>query len=272
MAYNSFQSFVRKNTALATATTILALAGLGSAAVFSLKDSSSNSVFECYTSTGCIVYGNLSVDGAQISTGSSLSLTSGDARYVRKSGSTMTGQLVINLTSGFYGLKLLNTMSGNIIHAEKNLSSSGSITVRGTMSGNLLFGKRCPSEMAIQYAASGTTLAVNSGTTLMIPVPMSLTGYTISKFVATTDSAGVTGLTRFAIRNVTKGKRAIFTTNPSIDTAETSTVTAATAYSINASNADVAGNDKLSFDILQIQTGTAPKGLSLLLTFSCPAS
>jgi hypothetical protein len=56
----------------------------------------------------------------------------------------MTGQLVINLTTGFYGLKLVNTMSGNIIHAEKNLTSSGfilsngNITTRGTFSGSAL--------------------------------------------------------------------------------------------------------------------------------------
>jgi uncharacterized protein YjbI with pentapeptide repeats len=77
-----------------------------------------------------------------VNTGGVLQL--GDQRYLRTSGGTMTGQLAINLTTGFYGLKLVNTMSGNIIHAEKDLTSSGTIlangniTSRGTFSGKTL--------------------------------------------------------------------------------------------------------------------------------------
>ena len=58
-----------------------------------------------------------------------------DNRYVRKSGSTMTGTLTINLTSGFLGLKVLQAFSGNVIHAEKTLTSSGSLKVLGSISG-----------------------------------------------------------------------------------------------------------------------------------------
>ncbi|TSC80704.1 MAG: cell wall surface anchor family protein, partial [Candidatus Peregrinibacteria bacterium Gr01-1014_25] len=55
----------------------------------------------------------------------------GDSRYVNTSGDSMTGALTINLTSGYLGLNVLQTMSGNIIHAEKNLTSSGTLMVNG---------------------------------------------------------------------------------------------------------------------------------------------
>lgn len=144
------------------------------------------------------------------------------------------------------------------------------LDVRGTISGSTIYGKRCPAEYAIQYSASGTALAVNSGTTLVIPVAYTLSGYSLASFTATVDQAGVTGLTRFGIRNFNKGKRDLFSVNPSIDTAEASTTTAATAYVIDPAADDVGGGDKLVFDVKQIQTGSAPKGLSLFLRFSCP--
>jgi hypothetical protein len=58
----------------------------------------------------------------------------------------MTGKLTINLSSGFLGLNIMQMLSGAIIHAEKTLTSSGTIlstgnlTTRGTASGkNLTF-------------------------------------------------------------------------------------------------------------------------------------
>ncbi|HRH94171.1 MAG TPA: polymer-forming cytoskeletal protein, partial [Candidatus Peribacteria bacterium] len=70
--------------------------------------------------------------GVDDSAGSGLDLGTGDARYVRKSGDTMTGALIINITGGnnaTLGLRVLNTISGSIIHAEKTLSSSGNLVV-----------------------------------------------------------------------------------------------------------------------------------------------
>ncbi|MSR68068.1 hypothetical protein EXS65_04605, partial [Candidatus Peribacteria bacterium] len=65
---------------------------------------------------------------------SGATLRLGDARYVNTSGDTMTGALTINLTSGSLGLKILNTASGNIIHAEKSLTSSGLLMVTQRLS------------------------------------------------------------------------------------------------------------------------------------------
>ena len=75
---------------------------------------------------------------------SGATLRLGDAHYVKKQGDTMTGALTINLTSGSLGLKIIQTASGDIIHAEKTLTSSGiilavgSIITRNTLSGKTL--------------------------------------------------------------------------------------------------------------------------------------
>lgn len=54
-----------------------------------------------------------------------------DSRYVNTSGDTMTGALTIDLTSGFIGLKVLQTASGKTLHAEKTLTSSGTLVILG---------------------------------------------------------------------------------------------------------------------------------------------
>lgn len=61
-------------------------------------------------------------------------LVLGDARYLKKQGDTATGAISIdlaNVTSGI-GLKILESASGNILHAEKDLTSSGTLTAVGT--------------------------------------------------------------------------------------------------------------------------------------------
>ncbi|HRH94266.1 MAG TPA: hypothetical protein PKV72_07090, partial [Candidatus Peribacteria bacterium] len=57
-----------------------------------------------------------------------------DARYVKKQGDTMTGALTIDITGGnrnTLGLRVLNTISGAIIHAENLLTSSGGEIIVG---------------------------------------------------------------------------------------------------------------------------------------------
>lgn len=71
-------------------------------------------------------------------TGSILSTTEG--RYVNIRGDTMTGALNIDLTSGFRGLNIVETASGAHIHAEKGLSTSGSLSIEGTASGAAIRG------------------------------------------------------------------------------------------------------------------------------------
>ncbi len=63
-------------------------------------------------------------------------LTIGDARYLRRSGGTMTGQLIVDITGGNFntiGLKIINTLSGAHLHAERLLSTSGTIVSVGNI-------------------------------------------------------------------------------------------------------------------------------------------
>lgn len=71
--------------------------------------------------------------GADQGGGGGISQSAADARYVNQSGDTMTGKLTINLTTGSDALEVIQTMSGNIIHAQTELHSSGSLIVEGTM-------------------------------------------------------------------------------------------------------------------------------------------
>ena len=92
-----------------------------------------------------------------------------DARYVKKQGDTMTGALTINLTSGSLGLKIIQTASGNIIHAEKTLTSSGniiavgSIVTRNTLSGKTLVvsgNASVTGSLVVNKSISGATLEI----------------------------------------------------------------------------------------------------------------
>lgn len=100
------------------------------------------------------INGNASFSGSVKSGGTVLTTAAAsDARYVQKAGSTMTGTLVIangkslqvpaTISGGT--IKLLGTMSGNIVHAEKDLTSSGtmlaltSVKTRGVLSGSSLY-------------------------------------------------------------------------------------------------------------------------------------
>jgi hypothetical protein len=77
---------------------------------------------------------------ASTSTGNVLAI--GDSRYVRKSGDTMTGALVINITNGVrgtIGLNVINTISGAVIHGEKSVTSSGTLVWEGAASGSTLY-------------------------------------------------------------------------------------------------------------------------------------
>ncbi len=76
-------------------------------------------------------------------------LTLGDARYIRKAGGTMTGSLTIDLTSGFLGLNVRQTLSGAYLFAQKGLSTSGSLIAGGNV--------------AARGSLSGANLTVQSG-------------------------------------------------------------------------------------------------------------
>lgn len=167
-------------------------------------------------------------------------------------------------------LQVLRTISGSHLHAVNGISASGSVVAESALSGAYVHAKRCPIEMSVaNVTASGTAITTGTGK-VVIPIPWSMSGYSLSQFEASVGVKGTTGLQRMSLQNFTKGSRQMLSTNPSIDTGETSTRTAATAHVINTAADDVAGGDRLSFSVVQIHSGTAAKGLDVLLTFTCP--
>jgi hypothetical protein len=80
---------------------------------------------------GTLVWSTDRNDGA-----SSFTQTTADARYVNTSGDTMTGQLLITLSSGTVGLNVRQTASGRILFAQDELRSSGRLVVTGASTFN----------------------------------------------------------------------------------------------------------------------------------------
>ena len=147
------------------------------------------------TASGTLAWKNLNT------TATGNILTIGDSHYVRKTGDTMTGGLVINLSSGYLGLRVMQTLSGSIIHAEKSLTSSGfvlangNISTRGTLSGAALTVMNDASSI-LGNLTVGTTLnpgnaklnvaGTISGSQLVISGAASISGSTLVKGNLTT--------------------------------------------------------------------------------------
>jgi hypothetical protein len=77
-----------------------------------------------------------------------------DRGYVNTSGDTMTGKLLINLSSGTDALEVIGVASGRVIHAQDQLRSSGSLVVDG--SGSFTAQRGGESPLRIFGAASQT--------------------------------------------------------------------------------------------------------------------
>jgi hypothetical protein len=127
---------------------------------------STNNAVQWNSSTGRFSCGTIA-SGSTFSSGNVLTI--GNAKYVSKQGDTMTGALIISIqngTLGSIGLKVLNTMSGAIIHADKALTSSGSIVVTQTGatvgSGSLVVVNRSSAGKGAYIFANGPVLTLNS--------------------------------------------------------------------------------------------------------------
>jgi hypothetical protein len=184
-------------------------------------------------------------------------LTIGDARYVRRSGSTMTGQLVIDLTSGFYGLKIVETASGNVIHAEKGLTSSGTLTVKGE--------PRIPRIIAFPLCDAITDCATGSGIVYRIPTMMD--NFAFSGATLDAGVAGTTSTMSVQVINITDGT-SLFTTKITLDSGDVSSDTAATPYVRNGTlgQRTITDGDRIMPRIDAVHT-TPAKGVTLNLHF-----
>lgn len=93
---------------------------------------------------------------------SGLSYAVGEDIFVNQGGDTMTGALIINLSSGTIGLSVIQTASGKIIHAEQELSSSGTLAVEGVtnLDNGTLYVDAPQNEVGIGTIAPETELEV----------------------------------------------------------------------------------------------------------------
>lgn len=111
----------------------------------------------------------------------------GNTQWVKKSGDTMTGTLVINVTGGSQntlGLRVINTASGAVFHAEKTLSSSGTLVWEGTASGARLWVSAmsgaglssCTGGNALRWSAGKFSCAADANSTYTAAQGLTLVG------------------------------------------------------------------------------------------------
>ena len=137
MSFTSNLSYLRRNAA----TTAVVLATLSAAGtIFTItKDTSTvalrtEDVFQARSGSGtgfscdgfgsCRMSGSLTVDGVKIGTGGSVSFAEADGWFVNDAGDTMTGKLLIDLTTGTDALEVMQIISGASLQL-----AGGNITV-----------------------------------------------------------------------------------------------------------------------------------------------
>lgn len=121
--------------------------------------------------------------------------------------------------------------------------------------------------VAVQLVEGATDTAVADGVAYFM-VPASLNGMNLVSVRGGVVTAGTTGTTDIQIHNLTQTAD-MLTTKLTIDSAETTSATAATAAVIDTANDDVATNDVIRFDVDAVST-TAAQGLFVTLEFRLP--
>ncbi|MCK5617637.1 hypothetical protein KAR91_88045 [Candidatus Pacearchaeota archaeon] len=121
----------------------------------------------------------------------------------------------------------------------------------------------------VALVASNVDVAVSDGIYAFC-VPAALAGMNIVNCVATVHTAGTTGTTDIQIRRRRDTTDVdVLSTKLTIDSGETSSITAATEFVVNAANDDLVEGDLLFVDIDAIST-TAPKGLFVTVMAQLP--
>lgn len=127
------------------------------------------------------------------------------------------------------------------------------------------FGKKA---VSIQVIAGDADNATGDGQAYLV-IPDGIGGMNLVGAHAYVVTAGTTGTQDIQIHNVTQAAD-MLSTKITIDTAETSSRTAAAAPVIDAANDDVADGDVLRVDVDAIHSGTAAQGLIVELVFQLP--
>ncbi|MSR87243.1 VCBS repeat-containing protein, partial [Candidatus Peribacteria bacterium] len=166
MGQGGTANYILGNLAIGQTTADAKLDVLGTISGSSLTVSGLNAGNCDVKSTNGVLFCGLDDAGSQAST---------DLRYVQKSGSVMTGGLLIQngvihdtlptIDAGVL-LEVAGVMSGRVLRAQDTLASSGTLSVRGesTLSGALLVGSgaRFGKDVTTRGAFSGNALTVSS--------------------------------------------------------------------------------------------------------------
>lgn len=199
-------------------------------------DTDANGVFTCGTDAG----------------GSSgLSQSDADARYVRKSGDTMTGSLTTA------SLRVSNlTVSGSVLFSS---GSKVTPTAKG-LSGQLLISQATaapkwatPVGGMIWYFDGTQSVATSKGPQITMPFGVTLSGVTLKAKGAPTGAA--------LIIDISKNGSSIFSTRPQINAGSTTGGTGAVISSPN-----IPTNASLTLDIDQVGSTFAGSGITIMLT------
>lgn len=199
------------------------------------------------TASGSIVANGITLSGSSgggFGTGNVMTIT--NARFVQKQGGTMTGALTVNLTSGTVGIKVLQTISGSTVHADKILQSSGSVVAAGdiwTDGAHIGSGTILKRYMTIPLTGSGTATA--TGTNVFGDYVFRFGGKIISASAHMSQTASNNLTTIDAKINGTS----IFSTTITIDATEKDTSTAAAANAINSAANSFVSGDVLTFNV-----------------------
>jgi len=134
-------------------------------------------------------------------------------------------------------------------------------------SGNLRALTR-PATFEWMPVAAADNCAIGDGK-IYFTIPSWMNGMNLTAVHARVITAGTTGTMDIQIANVTDSVD-MLSTKLTIDSGETGSDTAATAYVIDGTKDDVATNDLLRIDVDAVHSGTAAKGLIIRLEFNYP--
>jgi hypothetical protein len=112
-------------------------------------------------------------------------------------------------------------------------------------------------------------IAVVQNNVVDYDVTSELNGWSLVGVLVTVKTAGTTSTMNFMVYNVTDAVN-MLSTQATIDSAETSSATAATPLVIDTSHDDVATNDKIQINVTQVQTTPATGLFHAYLTFQAP--
>jgi len=171
------------------------------------------------------------------------------------SGTTITPDAASASASGIAEL-------ATVAETETGTDSARVLTPDGLAGSNL--GEKPVQVTVIDYTTDVTT---GDGAYYLV-VPSSMAGMNLVEVAARVITAGTTGTTDVQIHNVTDAQD-MLSTKLTIDSAETSSATAATAAVINASYDDVTTEDLIRIDVDATST-TKAKGLIVTLIFRLP--